>query len=190
MNNIKKFAEFVNESSINEASYPKEATSLSKKVGGKVEPHFDLDDVYFISNDKDLNIMWSKESGYEVSDDDGKDLYHGDDMRKAEKAIKENNSTINEAGSYEIVNSDFNLELSNVKKDGTNITAKGVMTTKKANHAQFFLDNDLDSWNSAISHWAETAGIVKKGSEYSLGFDDSAKIKGNKITGKFIFYAA
>jgi len=84
MNNIKKYSEFV----INEASYPKEATLLAKKVGGKVEPHFDLDDVYFISNDKDLNIMWSKESGYEVSDDDGKDLYHGDDMRKAEKAIK------------------------------------------------------------------------------------------------------
>jgi hypothetical protein len=64
------------------------------------------------------------------------------------------------------------------------------MTTKKAGDAQFFFDNDLDNWNSAISYWAETTGIVKKGSEYSLGFDDNAKIKGNKITGKFIFYAA
>jgi hypothetical protein len=95
MKHVKLFEAF-----LTEASYPKEATSLAKKVGGKVEPHFDLDDVYFISNDKDLNIMWSKESGYEVSNDDGKDLYHGDDMQKAEKAIKENNSTVNEASKF------------------------------------------------------------------------------------------
>ena len=97
MKHVKLFEAF-----LTEASYPKEATLLAKKVGGKVEPHFDLDDVYFISNDKDLNIMWSKESGYEVSDDDGKDLYHGDDMGKAVKAIKENNSTVNEASKFKV----------------------------------------------------------------------------------------
>jgi len=102
-----------------------------------------------------------------------------------------NESAINEASSYKISNNDFTLTLDNVKKNGSDVIANGVMTTKKPDHAQFFLDNDLDSWNSAISNWAESVGIVKKGSEYSLGFDDSAKIlHGNEITGKFKFYTA
>lgn len=86
---------------INEAntSIPREAKLLAKmlkqnKLGsGKVEPDFDLDDVWNIDNNKDLQINYNlsknyTNQGFEIGDENGKELYMGTDVDAAFKAIR------------------------------------------------------------------------------------------------------
>lgn len=95
MKRVKTFEEFVNESAINESKIPQEATKLAKEIKGKVIANYDLDGVYDIEADKELQIMYiavdndyGEKGEYQIADMDGEDVYIGKDLNKAIAAYK------------------------------------------------------------------------------------------------------
>ena len=97
-------------------------------------------------------------------------------------------SQINES-SYTSAMDDFTIALSNVKKVGKNITCDATIVFTDKSDIQPYLDNELDNVNGDILDWAQSQGIVKS-DDYSSGFDGKPSISGNKVTGKFTFFAA
>lgn len=96
MKYIPTFEEFVNERVINESKIPQEATKLAKAINGTIQLNYDLDGVYDIEGDKELQIMYidGEDSGfgekgeYQIADTDGNKVYIGKDLNKAIAAYK------------------------------------------------------------------------------------------------------
>ena len=65
-----------------------------KLSNGRVTPHFDIDDMFFIDSTVHLQIIFNASGdfepidSFEIGDEDGKDLYTGKDINKAFDAVK------------------------------------------------------------------------------------------------------
>lgn len=102
-------------------------------------------------------------------------------------------SFLNESlrSSERLLGTNFELSLTNIKKDGDDIVADGVMTFDDKNMIQPFIDNDLDRVNDEIRNLAAAKRMFKRTADYSLGFEEGTEIvSGNTVRGKFHFWSA
>ena len=82
------FEEFVNE-----AATPKEVKAVEKLIKVKGEEHFDIEGTWLFNaynddNGETVQFTWDVENGYDVTGEDGNDLYVGTDVKAAVKAYK------------------------------------------------------------------------------------------------------
>lgn len=85
----------IKESVVNEAAKPKEVTAVEKLIKAKGEEHFDVEGAWLFNyntynNDQEETVQftWDAENGYDVTDEDGSELYVGTDVKAAVKAFK------------------------------------------------------------------------------------------------------
>jgi hypothetical protein len=88
MKHIKLFEQFVNE-----AATPKEVKAVEKLIKVKGAEHFDIEGTWLFNaynddNRKTVQFTWDAENGYDVTDEDGNELYVGTDVKDAVKAYK------------------------------------------------------------------------------------------------------
>ncbi len=88
MKHIQLFEQF-----INEAATPKEVKAVEKLIKVKGEEHFDIEGTWLFNaynddNGETVQFTWDAENGYDVTGEDGNDLYVGTDVKAAVKAYK------------------------------------------------------------------------------------------------------
>ena len=96
-----------NESAVNEAAKPKEVKAVEKLIKAKGEEHFDVEGTWLFNHnsynddqEETVQFSWDAENGYDVTDEDGRELYVGTDVKAAVKAFKSvvDESAVNEFG--------------------------------------------------------------------------------------------
>ena len=190
MKHIKTFESFLSESKINEADvwdkirnyFPNPAnpedyiTTKIMSLGKKTPFTVVIDDMIgeLKVKESDAKLFASTLKNY---------LKNFDPMGKLKALVFMNES------SYTSAMDDFTIALSNVKKVGKNVTCDATIVFTDKSDIQAYLDNELDNVNGDILDWAQSQDIVK-GDDYSSGFDGKPSIAGNKVTGKFTFFAA
>ena len=103
MKRIKLFENF-----INEAAKPKEVKAVEKLIKAKGEEHFDVEGTWLFNHntynddqEETVQFSWDAENGYDVTDENGRELYVGTDVKAAVKAFKSvTESVVNEAIEY------------------------------------------------------------------------------------------
>jgi len=88
MKHIQLFEQFVNETAT-----PKEVKAVEKLIKVKGEEHFDIEGTWLFNaynddNGETVQFTWDAENGYDVTGEDGNDLYVGTDVKAAVKAYK------------------------------------------------------------------------------------------------------
>ena len=88
MKHIQLFEQFVNETAT-----PKEVKAVEKLIKVKGEEHFDIEGTWLFNaynddNGETVQFTWDAENGYDVTCEDGNDLYVGTDVKAAVKAYK------------------------------------------------------------------------------------------------------
>jgi len=83
------------ESVVNEAAKPKEVKAVEKLIKAKGEEHFDVEGTWLFNHnsynddqEETVQFSWDAENGYDVTDEDGRELYVGTDAKAAVKAFK------------------------------------------------------------------------------------------------------
>ena len=96
----------IKESVVNEAAKPKEVKAVEKLIKAKGEEHFDVEGTWLFNHstynddqEETVQFSWDAENGYDVTDEDGRELYVGTDAKAAVKAFKSvvDESVVNEA---------------------------------------------------------------------------------------------
>tara|TARA_R110000772_G_scaffold5616_5_gene20121 strand:+ start:8466 stop:8951 length:486 start_codon:yes stop_codon:yes gene_type:complete len=103
MKRIKLFEDF-----INEAAKPKEVKAVEKLIKAKGEEHFDVEGTWLFNyntynddQEETVQFTWDAENGYDVTDENGRELYVGTDVKAAVKAFKSvTESVVTEAKEY------------------------------------------------------------------------------------------
>ena len=93
------------ESVVTEAAKPKEVKAVEKLIKAKGEEHFDVEGTWLFNHstynddqEETVQFSWDAENGYDVTDEDGRELYIGTDAKAAVKAFKSViESVVNEA---------------------------------------------------------------------------------------------
>ena len=85
----------IKESVVTEAAKPKEVKAVEKLIKAKGEEHFDVEGAWLFNhntydNDQEETVQftWDAENGYDVTDEKGRELYVGTDVKAAVKAFK------------------------------------------------------------------------------------------------------
>tara|TARA_B110000971_G_scaffold155943_1_gene159338 strand:+ start:1837 stop:2859 length:1023 start_codon:yes stop_codon:yes gene_type:complete len=83
------------ESVVTEAAKPKEVKAVEKLIKAKGEEHFDVEGTWLFNHstynddqEETVQFSWDAENGYDVTDEDGRELYIGTDAKAAVKAFK------------------------------------------------------------------------------------------------------
>ena len=117
------------ESLVTEAAKPKEVKAVEKLIKAKGEEHFDVEGTWLFNaynddNEETVQFTWDAENGYDVTDEKGRELYVGTDVKAAVKAFKSvvDESVVTEAAT------DGPIEWVKVALAWKKLMAKGLFT--------------------------------------------------------------
>ena len=167
-----KLTSAIGESVVTEAAKPKEVKAVEKLIKAKGEEHFDVEGTWLFNHstynddqEETVQFSWDAENGYDVTDEDGRELYIGTDAKAAVKAFKSViESVVNEAKSFS------ESELKSTAQSVADAVAKVYNT--KANLIEF----EMNPAKGRVAGFYVHKATNKKGAPSRYWITDSGEV--------------